>query len=120
MIHERMQSRAGFTLLELLVALVLLDLGLIALVGACAALSRTQSLVRADARGLQVASSRVERMLSQPCQGAVTATAHPTPVLSEWWTDTPGPNGTRQVSDSVAITTERALRFFVLKAAGRC
>jgi len=118
--HTPRRTRSGFTLIELLVALVLLDLGLLALAGASAAASRVGLGARRDARALEVSSARLERLVSSPCGGTATGASRPAPDLAEWWTDTPGPNGTRQVSDSVVQSTSRGPRVLVLHGAGRC
>lgn len=114
------RARAGFTLLELLVALVLLDFGLLALVAASAAASRFQASARHDARSLELGSARIERILSSPCRGTAAATEMPAPEIGESWTDAPAPNGTRDVSDSLVLSTSRGPRFLVLHASGRC
>jgi Tfp pilus assembly protein PilE len=112
--------RRGFTLAELLLALVLLDLGILALVGASAAVARVESGTRSDARQLATASTRVERTLSTPCGAASAGTAQPARDLVESWTDTPGPNATREVTDSVVLSTSRGSRIVVLRSGGRC
>jgi prepilin-type N-terminal cleavage/methylation domain-containing protein len=114
------KRRRGFTLIELLLALVLLDVGIVALVGASAAVARVESGAHADARALETASARIERMLAMPCNGSVAATAHPAPDLVESWTDTPAPNDTREVSDSVVRVSTHGPRVLVLRSAGRC
>lgn len=113
-------TRRGFTLVELLVALVLLDLGIVALVAASAAVARVESAARSDAAVLAAASARVERLLATPCRGAAAASSPLAPNLSESWSDTPLPNDTREVGDSLVLTSSRGPRILVLRTAGTC
>ena len=114
------RARRAFTLLELLIALVLLDVGLLALVATSAAVARHLSGARAASRALDIASTRIERTLATPCRGPAGGVETPAPDVVEWWTDAPGPNGTRAISDSVVLTTPRGLRIIALHTAGRC
>lgn len=112
--------RSGFTLVELLVALVLLDLGVLALVGASAAVTRSESGAAGDARVLATASARLERTLAAPCGAASAGSSRPVRDLFESWTDIPGPNATREVTDSVVLSSARGWRVLVLRSGGRC
>lgn len=114
------RRRRGFTLVELLVALILLDFGLIALAGASAAVSRVNAGAQSDRRALELTVTRVERTLAQPCAGAAAGIARPAPGVVEWWVDTPAPNGVRYASDSLQMATSRGPHVVVLHAAGRC
>lgn len=112
--------RRGFTLVELLVALVLLNVGLIALVALSAALTRTGDDTRAAARAYRTASSRLERMASLPCAGAVSGSATPSAGIAETFADTPEPNGTRLLRDSVAYVVPGRSRNVVIVTRSRC
>lgn len=123
--HERrrlaVKSRAGFTLVELLLALVLLDLGLVALVSASAAASRVRARAQANQQALALASARIERMLATPCRGTNAAgIEQPSPNIDERWTETPASNGIRYISDSITITEPRGVARVVLRAADQC
>ena len=113
-------KRRAFTLVELLVALVVLDLGILALVAASAAAARVESATRGDAGMQAAASARMERMLASPCRGAAAATSASAPNLVEWWSDNPAPNGTRELSDSLVLSGPRGPRVLVVQTAGRC
>ena len=100
-------SRPAFTLIELLLALVLLDIGLLALVALGAAITRDASTVRALASANHSASMRLERMASVDCTGASSGASNPFPGAADWFTDAPAPNGTRILTDSVVVTLPR-------------
>ena len=116
---RRSQSPRGFTLVELLVALLLLDVGLLGLVGFAAALSRDGNDTRATARAWAIASARIERMASVAC-GGTTAGSATSREVAEWFTDTPGANETRLLSDSVRIATSRGVQVASLHTSARC
>lgn len=113
-------ERVGFTIIELLLALVLLDIGLFALVGLGATISRTATAMRASSLGVRVAWGRVERMASAGCGGAISGTAAPGRGITEWFSDTPGPNDTRALGDSVAVRLPRGVQFVIARSRARC
>jgi prepilin-type N-terminal cleavage/methylation domain-containing protein len=112
--------RRGFTLIELLVALVLLNVGLVALVALSAALTRVGDDTRAVARAYRLASSHLERMASLPCATAVAGTSTPSAGISESFGDTPAPNDTRLLRDSVAFAVPGRWRNIVMETRARC
>ena len=112
--------RNGFTLVELLVALVLLDVGLLALVGLAASLSQSFDRARADAHAQSLATARLERIASVPCTTSASGTQSSSPADSEWFTDQSQPNGTRILTDSVKVLTSRVPRIVVLRTRARC
>jgi Tfp pilus assembly protein PilV len=114
------RGRSGFTLIELLVSLVLLDIGLLALVGLAASLSQNIDQLRGDARATSIATARLERIASTPCAATASGTQTSSPAVSEWFTDQPSPNATRLVADSVRVTTSRGARVATLRTRARC
>jgi len=118
--RRRGRRRRGFTLIELLVSLVLLDVGLLALVGLAASLSQNIDRLRGDARATSIATARLERIASMPCTATASRTQTSNPADSEWFTDQPSPNATRLLADSVRVTTSRGARVATLRTRARC
>jgi len=114
------RARHGFTLVELLVALVLLDIGLLALVALTASLSQSVNRLRGSARAHSIASSRVERIGATPCTTSAVGTEHPAAGVTEWFSDQPAPNATRVITDSVAVTSSHGTRTAVVRTRARC
>jgi prepilin-type N-terminal cleavage/methylation domain-containing protein len=112
--------RRGFTLVELLVALLLLDVGLLSLVGLAAALYRDGNDTRATARAWAIASARIERMASVACGEAIRGTATSLSGASEWFTEAATANETRLLADSVRIATSRGVQVATLRTSARC
>lgn len=112
--------RRGFTLVELLVVLLLLDVGLLALVGFVAALYRNGNDTRATARAWAIAAARLERMASVTCGGPNTGSATSPGGVSEWFAEAAGPNGTRSLFDSVRVLTSRGVETASLRTSARC
>jgi prepilin-type N-terminal cleavage/methylation domain-containing protein len=90
----------GFTLVELLVAIVLIDAGLLAVVQTTAVVVRRRNEVRARAIAAYTAATRLEQLLASPC--ATTSGASAAAGLAETWSSQLT-GRTRDVSDSVAF-----------------
>lgn len=115
-----MACRRGFTIIEILVALVLLDVGLLALVGASAAITRNSRVTRTGMLALTTAVSRLERLASTPCGADRSGMASGGNGITESWTETTGRNETRTLADSVRFPTSRASEVIVLTMGARC
>jgi type II secretory pathway pseudopilin PulG len=118
--NERFRARTGFSLIELLIALVLLEIGLLALVGMAAASTREANASRREASALSVASARLERAASLSCQGSNSGVSRAGPGVIDSYVEIVGPNGTRVISDSVLVVTTRGTRVTVLRIGARC
>jgi prepilin-type N-terminal cleavage/methylation domain-containing protein len=112
------RHRAGFSLIELLVAVILVDVGLLALVQTSAIVVRRRNEARARESAVAAAAARVEEILASPCgtaEGAANATAS-----SETWTSSVA-GTTRDVSDSVSFRRPAASSHaFVLHTRTSC
>jgi prepilin-type N-terminal cleavage/methylation domain-containing protein len=62
-----LRARAGFTLVELLVAVVLVDAGLLALAGTTAWLARRNTEIRTRTAAVAIASNRLQSLSAVPC-----------------------------------------------------
>jgi len=112
--------RKGFTLVELLIALVLLNVGLFALVGIAATISRDANHSRSEANALSVASARLERAASVACRGSGSVVETGRNGIVEWFFETDASNGTRLLGDSVVVATSSGARSFVLRTRAPC
>jgi Tfp pilus assembly protein PilV len=118
--RDAVTPRGGTTLVELLVALVLLAVGALALAatGALAAREGVRGSARAEAAlaGL----SRLESLAATPCSAlAQGAAADSTRGLAERWTVSGG-RGWRATSDSVRRRAGGVVRVVVLRGSARC
>jgi Tfp pilus assembly protein PilV len=110
----------GFTLVELLIALVVLDIGLLALVALGAALTQEMKGGRAARRATYIASARLERLASAPCEGPIAGTERTGNGIVEFFTDYSTANGARRISDSVRISTSRGVYVLLLRTGAHC
>jgi Tfp pilus assembly protein PilV len=105
----------GFTLAEILVALVLLAWGGLAVVAASAAAVRAVSAAEARERAATAARDRVEQLASHDCPslqgGSVVDSSN---GIRERWTGTPARNGVRLIVDTVEQLDRAAGRPLVL------
>lgn len=97
---RRPRRRLGFTLVELLVALLLVEVGLLSLTGTTLALIRERSAVRARAAAIRAASNRLQILAAGPCEAASGAASGPS-AIREMWDVQLVPNAVRELRDSV-------------------
>ena len=90
----------GFTLVELLVALLLVEVGLLSLTGTTLVLIRERSAMRARAAAIRAASNRLEILAAGPCEAASGAAIGPS-TIREMWDVQLVPNAVRELRDSV-------------------
>jgi prepilin-type N-terminal cleavage/methylation domain-containing protein len=109
----RTACRAGFSLIETLIAVAIVNVGLLALVGSSAALVRHTNELRTRAAALRIASNRIERLGAAPCGGASGSTIHAGGIREQWAVTVRG-NRIREVRDSVTFTIGAAARATVL------
>jgi len=106
------RARKGVTLVELLVAVTLLAVGLLAIVGVSASVTRSLGESRSDNLAAFYAQSRFEKIAGLRCS-TLTLNTWTTETLrgvtEKWWIVDNG-NNTRLVTDSVSWTTRRGTR----------
>jgi Tfp pilus assembly protein PilV len=117
-----LSPRPGFTLAELLVAVVLANVGLLALVGGSAALVRRHSAIRAQGIAAEVAASRIELLASGSCDATAAATgaASRADGISERWSIAPAVNRTREAADSVSYWSAGERKVVVVRTRVPC
>ena len=118
-LHRR--RRRGFTFVELLVALILVDVALLALVATAALVRREIDAAAWRTNALAAAGRTLDRLASQASSdGASTGEASPRADLRERWTVASEAAGTRVLADSVHVTTGIGTRVLVLRTRARC
>ena len=96
-------ARGGFTLIELVVAILILTIGILGLAGTSAVITRQMGGGAKQTLAAAIAQSRIEMLRSQPCESLVATTGGPvsTSGLTESWTVVPQ---TRRVDVTVTVT----------------
>jgi Tfp pilus assembly protein PilV len=97
------RRRRGATLIELVVALLLFDLTLLALVGATALTARRIGDAQRRQRALMAATSRAERFIASPCALPWSGQATTERGVVERWSSSLFAGG-RSITDSVVIS----------------
>lgn len=103
----RPSRRNGYSLLELLVSIILIDAGLLAIVQTHAVVVRRRNEIHARAAAVGAAASRVEQLVAAPC--AATSGAAASRGYDETWLVRPS-GRMREISDSVAFGAGAAHR----------
>jgi prepilin-type N-terminal cleavage/methylation domain-containing protein len=105
-------ARRGVTLIELIVAMVILSVGLLAIVGVSAGVSRSLGESRTDNIAALAAQSRFELLAGTACTSLtlntwITKTSR---NVTEKYRTVDGGNNTRIITDSVSWTTREGKR----------
>ncbi|HET7620379.1 MAG TPA: prepilin-type N-terminal cleavage/methylation domain-containing protein [Gemmatimonadaceae bacterium] len=110
----------GFTLVELLIAIVVLTVGLLALTSAGAATVRLESRGQQLSRMASLGDTRLELLRTQRC-AAVSGGAGGT-RFTERWSVAPGSSRTRVIADSIVRNDGRATATvsYTFRSAVRC
>ncbi|MEP6729326.1 MAG: prepilin-type N-terminal cleavage/methylation domain-containing protein [bacterium] len=115
------RPRAGLTIVEVLVALMLVSIGMLGIAGSTALALRTSldSAHRRDAA--QRVESRLSLLIAAGCSYATSGSLiDPTRDLTEQWTVRSRVNGLAIISDSVYWMSARGPKSFVLASAITC
>ena len=90
-------QRRGTSLVELLIALVIVTIGLLALAGAAAVVAREAGVSRREITVAAAARNRLERLASSPCRSLVDG-ANASGGITERWTISAASNGMRRIT----------------------
>lgn len=112
-------SRSGFTLVEVLVAIILIEIGLLALTTATGIVIREITVARARTAVLEVARNRLEALASSPCT-ELAGSATDLNGNREDWSAHLLPVATREVRDSVSFALQRITGALVLHTRTPC
>ena len=114
------RTRSGFSLVELIVSLALVDALLLALLTTSAYVTRELAMSTARTAALAAAHSRIERLASLSCGPPRSGEAILGSSMHEWWSDSPASSATRVLADSIALITWRGRVAVVLRGRRSC
>jgi prepilin-type N-terminal cleavage/methylation domain-containing protein len=114
-----MKNRRGFTLVELLVAILLIDVGLLGLVAGSAIVVRRQNEIRLRGIATGAASNRVQQLVASGCHSA-QGSAVVAPGINERWSVSGSGSATRDIDDSVSYVLAGVNRSVVLRTRVVC
>jgi Tfp pilus assembly protein PilV len=114
-----LRARPAFTLVELIVAVLLIDVALLAMIAGSAVIIQRQAEVRTRIAASQAAANRLQLLAAGPCI-TTTGTANGERGLIETWTAESRANGIRSIRDSVAYTANGVERLVVLQTSLPC
>jgi prepilin-type N-terminal cleavage/methylation domain-containing protein len=103
MTAPHLRARAGFSLPELIVAMMILTVGILALASGSAGVLRQMRAGNQTALAALVAQSRMEMIRSQTC-GTLASGSATTRGLSESWTITATSGRINEIHDTVTYT----------------
>lgn len=114
----RVRRRAGYTLIELIVALLVFTVGVLGLVATSAVIGRELGANAVRERAGRIAATRLEVLAAQ-CRGATAGGETITGIRSEWSVD---PSDSSRVSliESVTYPTRRGGRTDIYRAVLPC
>jgi Tfp pilus assembly protein PilV len=112
-------NRRGSSLVEVVVAVVLLGVGILALTGTAGAIARMTGLGRLASASATLASSRLERLRASPCLPGVTEGAASAGRYREQWQALPDGAG-RALRVIVCYDDGRRARADTYETRSRC
>lgn len=112
------RTRAGFTLVELMVAILMFTVGLLALASTSAVIVGQMGDASRMGVAASVAQTRIERLRSGACATTQTGTSN-TRGVSESWTVTPMTRSA-QIDVTITYSTRRGLRSQSYRSMMRC
>jgi Tfp pilus assembly protein PilV len=120
-VTRRARHRAGLTVVEVLVALILVAVGMLGIAGSTAlALRTTLDSARRREASHRVAS-RFAQLAAAGCSAATAGSAvDASRSLTEQWSISPSANGFAMITDSVRWMSARGPTSFVLTTAITC
>ena len=83
-LRRRLRARGGFTLVELIVAIIIMVVGVLGLASAAAVVTRQIAGSSYQNRAAAIAQSRFERLRAMPCANAINGTATVGGVTERW------------------------------------
>jgi type IV pilus modification protein PilV len=101
-------ARAGFTLVELLVAMMVFAVGMLGLAATAASVTRMMGGAKRQTIAAAVAQSRLEKIRSSPC-ASLTSGSETVRGITNTWTITAVSRG-MNVKDSVSFPSSRNTR----------
>jgi len=111
--------RNGFTLVELLVAVVLIEIALLALVATGASLVRETTATRARFDATNAAANRLQLLGDTPCASTNGVSNGATGLVERWSADVT-PNHVREISDSVTFVATGSTHVVALRTRLPC
>ncbi len=84
--RKRLRTRRGFTIVELLVAIIIISVGLLALASGSAATLREMELAQQQSSASMIAQSRLERLRATACASVVSGSTSVAPAFTDKWT----------------------------------
>jgi Tfp pilus assembly protein PilV len=111
--------RCGFTLVELLVAVLLIDVGVLAMVSGTAMIARRQVEMRVRIAAAQTAANRIQRLIAGPCIAAAGSATVQRGIVERWNTSLLA-DTQRDLRDSVSYIVNGIERSVVIRARAAC
>jgi len=113
------RTRHGFTLVEVLLAVILIDVGLLALVAASGVVVRQMNALRLRNAALRAATNRLQQLGVGACVASAGSTATPDGIREDW-SSASWDGQTRDLRDSVTFAAGGTTHTIVLRTKLPC
>jgi Tfp pilus assembly protein PilV len=113
-------ARPGISVVEVLVALMLVTIGLLGVAGSSALALRSQIRSGGERHAVRLAANRFAAIAAAGCATAGGSATDTVRQATEWWTVAPVRNGFATVRDSVEWMSARGTRTLAVESAVPC
>jgi Tfp pilus assembly protein PilV len=114
-------ARLGISVVEVLVALMLITVGLLGVAGSSALALRSALDATRQREAIRVAANRFALVASKGCGASVSgSSADSVRQMTEWWSVASSRNGFATMRDSLQWMSGRGVRRLAIQSALRC
>jgi prepilin-type N-terminal cleavage/methylation domain-containing protein len=118
--NRRLQARAGFTIVEMVVAIMVFTVGVMGLAGTAAYVARQMNGGMQQTLAATIAQSRIDSIAGTGCRAVASGTATKQGISERWTIDRPANFNVLRVTEQVTWTSAGRTRSQLYTASFPC
>jgi prepilin-type N-terminal cleavage/methylation domain-containing protein len=116
----RLRARAGFTIVEMVVAIIVFTIGVMGLAGTAAYVARQMNGGAQQTLAATIAQSRIDSIAGTACRAVGSGTAVRKGISERWTVERPANFNVLRITEQVTWTTGRSTRTQIYTASFPC